>query len=176
MDYGDKPAAAKRSLLTPPRWSLFAPPLTAPLADIYRRGTGAPATVIGVIALFAMVNGALIQIIMAARVLYGLATQGLLPAALGRASRTTRTPLTATALITAVILVLAVALPIVPLAQATSALTLAIFAAVNLALWRVKRRDPQPPGIFAVPAWVPVAGFLVSLGFLIAALLHFVAG
>ncbi len=47
---------------------------------------------------------------------------------------------------------------------------------VNLALWRVKRRDPQPPGIFAVPAWVPVAGFLVSLGFLIAALLHFVAG
>ncbi len=28
MDYGDKPAAAKRSLLTPPRWSLFAPPLT----------------------------------------------------------------------------------------------------------------------------------------------------
>ena len=31
MDYGDKPAAAKRSLLTPPRWSLFAPPLTEPL-------------------------------------------------------------------------------------------------------------------------------------------------
>ena len=29
MDYGDKPAAAKRSLLTPPRWSLFAPPLTS---------------------------------------------------------------------------------------------------------------------------------------------------
>ena len=67
-------------------------------------------------------------------------------------------------------------LPILPLAQATSALTLAIFAVVNLALWRVKRRDPQPPGIFAVPAWVPVAGFLVSLGFPIAALLHFVAG
>ena len=103
-------------------------------------------------------------------------TLGLLPAALGRVSRTTRTPLTATALITAVILVLAVALPIVPLAQATSALTLAIFAVVNLALWRVKRRDPQPPGIFAVPAWVPVAGFLVSLGFPIAALPHFVAG
>ena len=27
---GDKPAAAKWSLLTPPRWSLFAPPLTPP--------------------------------------------------------------------------------------------------------------------------------------------------
>jgi amino acid transporter len=82
------------------------------------------------------------QIIMAARVLYGLAAQGLLPAALARVNRTTRTPLVATALITAVILTLAVALPIVPLAQATSALTLAIFALVNLALWRIKRRDP----------------------------------
>ena len=28
MDYGDKLAAAKRSLLTPPRWSLFTSPLT----------------------------------------------------------------------------------------------------------------------------------------------------
>ena len=28
MDYGDKLAAAKRSLFTPPRWSLFTPPLT----------------------------------------------------------------------------------------------------------------------------------------------------
>ena len=33
MDYGDKPAAAKRSLLTPPRWSLFAPPLTSHLTE-----------------------------------------------------------------------------------------------------------------------------------------------
>ena len=29
VDYGDKPAAAKWSLFTPPHWSLFAPPLTA---------------------------------------------------------------------------------------------------------------------------------------------------
>ena len=29
VDYGDKLAAAKRSLFTPPRWSLFTPPLTA---------------------------------------------------------------------------------------------------------------------------------------------------
>ena len=28
MDYGDKPAAARWSLFTPPHWSLFAPPLT----------------------------------------------------------------------------------------------------------------------------------------------------
>lgn len=28
MDYGDKPAAAKWSLFTPPRWPIIAPPLT----------------------------------------------------------------------------------------------------------------------------------------------------
>ena len=148
----------------------------APLADIYERGTGSPATMIGAIALIATVNGALIQIIMAARVLYGLAKQGRLPAVFARINRTTRTPLIATALITAVILVLAVALPIVPLAQATSALTLAIFALVNLALWRIKRRDPQPVGIFTVPGWVPVVGCLVSAGFLAAALVHLLFG
>ena len=32
MDYGDKLAAAKRSLFTPPRWSLFTPPLTISLS------------------------------------------------------------------------------------------------------------------------------------------------
>jgi len=148
----------------------------APLADIYQRGTGGPATIIGAIALIATVNGALIQIIMAARVLYGLAAQGLLPATLARVHPATRTPLAATALITGVILVLAIALPIVPLAQATSALTLAIFALVNLALWRIKRRDPPPVGIFTVPGWVPVVGFFVSTGFLGAALLHLLAG
>jgi amino acid transporter len=148
---------------------------TAPLSDIYERGTGSPATAIGAIALVATLNGALIQIIMAARVLYGLAAQGRLPAPLARVNRTTRTPLLATALVTAVILVLAIALPIVPLAQATSALTLTIFALVNLALWRIKRRDPRPLGIFTVPGWVPVVGFFVSAGFLVAALLNLVA-
>ena len=37
-DYGDKPAAAKRSLLTPPRWSLFAPPLTSATMSGSARG------------------------------------------------------------------------------------------------------------------------------------------
>jgi hypothetical protein len=35
---------------------------------------------------------------------------------------------------------------------------------VNLALWRVKRRGPPPPGTFVIPLWVPVAGFLASVG------------
>jgi amino acid transporter len=147
----------------------------APLALIYERSTGSAPVAIGAIALIATVNGALIQVIMASRVLYGLAAQGLLPATLGRVNRLTRTPLIATALITALVLVLAIALPITPLAQAASAITLSIFALVNLALWRVKRRDPQPLGILVIPSWVPVFGFLTSAGFLAAAVFHLLA-
>ena len=41
MDYGDKLAAAKRSLFTPPRWSLFTPPLTDSLVrDLDRPQSG----------------------------------------------------------------------------------------------------------------------------------------
>ncbi len=48
----------------------------APLADIYARATGASPLPIVFIGTLAIVNGALIQIIMGSRVLYGLAAQG----------------------------------------------------------------------------------------------------
>ncbi len=144
----------------------------APLALLYERGTQTSPAAIGSIALIATVNGALIQIIMASRVLYGLASQGLLPAALARVNPRTRTPLIATALVCVLMLALGVALPITPLAQASSAITLSVFALVNLALWCVKRRDPRPAGLLVFPSWVPVAGFFVSAGFVAAALLN----
>jgi amino acid transporter len=136
----------------------------APLALVYERAGGSPA-VIGLIGIFAVLNGALIQIIMAARVLYGLAAQGWLPAALARINARTRTPLAATALATGVVLALALWLPLVTLAEITSLITLIIFAVVNLALWRLKRRGPGPADAPAIPIWVPVVGGLSSLAF-----------
>ncbi len=133
---------------------------SAPLADLYARGGGDPA-LLGVVALFAIVNGALIQIIMASRLLYGLAAQGQLPAFLARVGRRTRTPLAATALTTLAVLALTLAGGLEPLAAATSLLMLCIFALVNLALLRVRRLAP-PPGIRPLPAWVPALGFLTS--------------
>ena len=148
----------------------------APLALLYERSTGSSPAVIGMIALVATVNGALIQIIMASRVLYGLSAQGLLPKAFARVNRITRTPLTATALITVLVMAFAIALPITPLAQATSAITLVIFALVNLALWQVKRREPRPAGLVVFPLWVPMVGFLVSAGFVLTAGFNLLAG
>jgi APA family basic amino acid/polyamine antiporter len=137
----------------------------APLALVWQRATGRFPALISAIGTVAVVNGALIQMIMAARVLYGLASQGWLPAILARVHPWTRTPALATALVAALVLALALALPLVRLAEATSFFTLIIFALVNLALLRVKRWAPMPAGTWAVPRWVPAAGFAVSTGF-----------
>lgn len=139
----------------------------APLAYLYQRVTGQPATAISLIGMFAIINGALIQIVMAARVLYGLSVMAQLPTVLGRVSARTRTPLLATFLVTALVLALALTGRLAPLAEMTSVTMLVVFALVNLALWRIKRRDPGPPGVRALPLWVPVAGFLVSVGFVL---------
>lgn len=137
----------------------------APLADLFARATGGSSAIIGGIGLIAVLNGALIQVIMAARVFYGLSSMGWLPAAVGRVNPRTRTPLIATAIVTATILAFALFLPLVTLAELTSLITLIIFAAVNLALWRVKRRDPAPANAWLVPGWLPVLGFLISASF-----------
>jgi hypothetical protein len=45
---------------------------------------------------------------------------------------------------------------------------LVIFAVVNLALWRVKRVDPDPTGEGPrLPQWVPLTGAVVSAGVLV---------
>jgi amino acid transporter len=138
-----------------------------PLALIYERATGSAPTVISLISLFAVVNGALVQIVMGARVLFGMSREGWLHRALGRVHLRTRTPLLATALVTALVLVLALWLPLVTLAQATSYIILVVFAIVNLALVLIKRRAPRPRGIRVYPLWVPLAGFLATAGFVL---------
>jgi amino acid transporter len=136
----------------------------APLALVYEQSTGRSATVVSLISVAAMINGALVQVIMASRVLYGLADQGAIPAAFSRVNARTRTPLVATGVVTLVVMLLALGFPLAPLARATSIVTLVVFAAVNLSLLRIKRRDPRPLGVAVYPAWIPAVGFLASLG------------
>jgi APA family basic amino acid/polyamine antiporter len=138
----------------------------APLASIYVEATGRSPWVISVVGLFAVVNGALIQIIMGARILYGMAREGWLPRALVYVHPRTRTPLATTALMTAAVLVLALWFPLVTLAKATSFILLSVFALVNLALVRIKLRGPAPAGVRTFPLWVPVAGLVLCLAIL----------
>jgi len=147
----------------------------APLADIYTRATGAPPTLISFISMFAIINGALIQIVMAARVLYGMSRERWLPAWLGRVHPRTRTPVAATILVTLLILALALWLPLETLARTTSFVILAVFALINLALLRIKHRDPHPAGVRTYPAWIPLVGALSTGGFVLYQLWQLVA-
>ena len=139
----------------------------APLAMLYTQATGRAPTVISLISLFAVVNGALIQIIMASRILYGMSREGWLHETLGRVHPVRRTPLLATLLVTLCVLVLALWLPLITLAKATSFITLIAFSLINVALLRVKRGNPRPAGLRIYPVWVPWAGFISSFAFVL---------
>jgi amino acid transporter len=144
----------------------------APLTRVFERLTGTSPFLFSVIAILATVNGIVFYIVMSSRVIYGLASQGLLPGPLAEVSRVTRTPLTATGLVIAVVLVLALAFPIEGLAEMTSRLTLVVFAFVNGALIAIKRRcTPAPPEAYVAPRWVPIAGLVTSVGLLASELL-----
>ena len=136
----------------------------APLSLVFERVTGASPALISAIAVFATVNGIIAQMIMASRVVYGLANQRQLPHALATVNATTRTPLVATGLIVAVVMLLAAAFPIDSLAEATSLVTLAVFAMVNAALGLIRwRREPAPAGAIRMPIWVPWLGCTLCL-------------
>ena len=139
----------------------------APLADLYQYVTGQEPVVITLIGMFAVINGALIQIIMASRVCYGMSRQRWLPSMFARVNALTRTPLLATAVVSLVVLGLALWFPIETLAKATSYFLLLVFSLVNLSLWRLKRGGDQPAGILQVPVWVPAAGFIASFLFVV---------
>ena len=144
----------------------------APLPLVYRQLTGEDSPLISVIGLFAIINGALIQIIMAARVLYGQATMGQLPKVLAHINVRTQTPLIATALVTSLVLVLALIGDLAGLARTTSILMLTVFAFINLALKQIKRRDPNLADFKPLPIWMPVVGFFVSSGIVLNELAH----
>ena len=150
----------------------------APLKLVYARATGSSGALIGVIGILAMVNGALIQLIKGARVLYGLSRQGVLPAWFGQVNARTSTPLNATLLVGAAIFILALWFRLGGLAQATSLITLGVFSLVNLALVRVKLRDDpvDHTAIFNIPIWIPLGGFAVSAGFLLTKLVQLASG
>jgi len=122
---------------------------------------------IRVIGMLSGINGALVQIVMAARVAYGLAHKGQAPAILARVNPGTRTPLTATVIITCVVLALALWFPLTTLAKITSTILLGVYALVNTSLWRIKRRgaDERTEGP-TYPIWMCVTGLVLCLAFL----------
>lgn len=137
----------------------------APLAAVVE-SRGLPPEIIAFISLFAVMNGALIQIIMASRVLYGLAENGLAWRGFGRVNPRTQTPVIGSAVVAAALALLAIFFSLGGLARATSFVALGVFAVVNASLWRIKLKGTAVPA-FEVPIAVPAAGFMLCVGMII---------
>ena len=137
-----------------------------PLLEVTGQGPLAmPDRVFSAIALFALANGALINMIMASRLLYGMAQQGIVPAAFARVHETRRTPWIAIIFTTAVAAVLVLSGDLSDLADTTVLLLLIVFAVVNVCAL-VLRRDRVDHDHFRAPTAMPVIGVIVSLAVL----------
>ena len=131
---------------------------SGPLLDVVKAtGVGIPAWVFSLIALVAVANGALLTMIMASRVTYGMAEQGLLPRVLGRVLPGRQTPWVAILATTVVAMLLTLVGDLSILASTVVLLLLFVFISTNVAVL-VLRRDTVAHRHFKVPAVFPVLG------------------
>jgi basic amino acid/polyamine antiporter, APA family len=127
------------------------------LAVVDASGVAVPAWLFSLIALIAVANGALLTMIMASRLTYGMAEQGLLPAVLGRVLPNRRTPWVAIAVTTLVAMVLTTVGDLSTLAETVVLLLLFVFLSTNIAVL-VLRRETVEHDHFRVWTAVPVLG------------------
>ncbi len=145
----------------------------APLALIYQAVTGREPWLISALSLVAVVNGALVQMIMASRMLFGLARLGWLWRGLAHIHPRRRTPDFATLIVVLLVLGFALWQPLEVLAKLTSFIVLLVFSLMNLALLRIHRRQAPAAGVRSLPDWLPLTGALVSMAFLAYSLWRF---
>jgi amino acid transporter len=127
------------------------------LLEVVRIGPlSVPGKVFSAIGLMALANGALINMIMASRLLYGMAREGVLPASFGRLSDR-ETPLVAIAFTTLIAASLIATGELGTLADTTVLLLLGVFIAVNVSALRLRdeRVDHEH---FEVPVVLPFLG------------------
>ncbi|MFA5707891.1 APC family permease [Mycolicibacterium sp.] len=131
---------------------------SGPLLDVVAAsGLGVPDWAFSAIALIAVANGALLTMIMASRLAYGMAEHGLLPAVLSRVLPNRRTPWVAIVSTTAVAMLLTLVGDLSTLAETVVLLLLFVFISTNVAVL-VLRRDPVEHNHFRVWTAVPVLG------------------
>lgn len=139
---------------------------SGPLLEVVRQGPlGVPEKLFSAIGLLALSNGALINMIMASRLLYGMADDGVLPRPFAEVHARRRTPVVAILFTTAIAAVLVVTTDLSKLADTTVALLVVVFAIVNVTVL-VLRRDRVEHEHFRVPSIVPVIGVGVSIALL----------
>jgi APA family basic amino acid/polyamine antiporter len=157
---------------------------------------GFPHVIFSAIGLFAVINSALINMMMASRLLYGMANERIIPRVLGTVHPHRRTPWISIVFTTAIAVILVSTVDISVLGGTTALLLLVVFAVVNIALL-VLRKDKVEHKHFRTPTVVPVlaaffclylasplsgraqrdyvvAGYLLAAGLILWVINHFV--
>lgn len=124
---------------------------------------GISTTLLAGIAALAALNGMLAQIVMSARVLFGLGRHEPRIAVFHQTNPRFGTPTRATFTIGAAVLAGALVFDITALAELTSTFLLFVFCVVNGSLILIKRRGGPPTEGISVPVWVPWLGLIGSL-------------
>ena len=140
---------------------------SSPLLEVIQVGplSGIPDQVFSAIALFAVANGALINMIMASRLLYGMSRERILPAIFGRVAERRQTPWFAIVFTTVLAMIVIATGDLESLANATVTLLLFAFILVNASVL-VLRRERVEHDHFRAPAALPVLGVIVSIALL----------
>ncbi|WP_228552145.1 APC family permease [Mumia zhuanghuii] len=133
---------------------------TGPLTTVVdATDLGIPDELFSAIALVAVANGALLTMIMASRLTYGMAERGLLPPVLGAVLPRRRTPWVAILATTVVAMGLTLVGDLATLAETVVLLLLFVFISTNVAVL-VLRRDVVDHDHFRVWSFVPVLGVI----------------
>ena len=139
---------------------------SGPLLEVVRvADVGIPPTLFSAIALIAVANGALLTMIMASRLTYGMAREGLLPPALAKVLPGRQSPWAAIVATTAVAMILCATGSVAALAETVVLLLLFVFVSTNVAVL-VLRRDEVAHDHFRAPAVLPILA-LVTCGILL---------
>lgn len=138
-----------------------------PLLEVVERGPlPIPTSLFAAIALLAVSNGALINLIMASRVVYGMGDQGVLPRVFSTVHPNRRTPWISIVFTSLVALALIITVgrnddALSTLSSTTVVLLLSAFVVVNVSVL-VLRRDPVDHEHFTTPNVFPILGIVVS--------------
>ncbi|MDQ3772989.1 MAG: APC family permease [Pseudomonadota bacterium] len=132
-----------------------------PLLKVVQAGApNFPLGLFGFITMFAVANSALINMLMASRLVYGMSRERVLPSVLGKVHSTRRTPYVAIGFTTLLAFALITFVGEVPaLGGTTALLLLCVFTVVNIAVL-VLRRDRVDHKHFRTPTFLPILGAL----------------
>jgi APA family basic amino acid/polyamine antiporter len=130
-----------------------------PLLKVVQAGApNFPVWIFGFITMFAVANSALINMLMASRLVYGMSREHVLPAALGKVHPSRHTPYIAIGFTTLLAFLLISFVGEIPaLGGTTALLLLCVFTVVNIAVL-VLRKDTVAHKHFRTPTIVPVLG------------------